>query len=60
MSNFKLPAAVLAQIQNKIQNLEPEKKVAASSGSNIAYSCNGCSGTCNMTCKGGCGSNYGN
>ena len=34
-------------------------KNGMSSGKTV-YSCNGCDGTCNMTCKGGCGSKYSN
>ena len=55
--SFKLGNNEMRTINN-VLSAGPTKSVM-STGKTV-YSCNGCDGTCNMTCKGGCGSKYSN
>ena len=56
---FKLTNDILDYINNFVDSFNKELVPALATNAGVHFSCNGCSGDCNMTCKGGCGSRYG-
>ena len=57
---FKLSDCILTSITNFIESFNKDLILVTATNALLrGGGCNGCSGDCNMTCKGGCGSKHG-
>lgn len=53
--DFKLSTGILTEMDSFVKSFNKERVSAVTVNAPSHWGCNGCSGDCNMTAKGGCG-----
>lgn len=56
---FKLTKEIMDYVNSFVNSFDKDLIPVFATNDNLHWYCNGCSGDCNMTCKGGCGSKHG-